>query len=226
MTFKNKIMAFWYNITRGGFKLLFWLFAKIEITGWENIPATGPLIIAVNHLTVIEPPLIYALMPFKKMTALVADKWDKIFLIGPLMRSLDSIFVNREQIDRHAIQAMIKVLKGGGVLGMAPEGTRSRTGGLIQAKPGVAYVATKTNTPVLPIGISGQRNWQQQLKRLKRVHLRVNIGELIYLPIRTGVNKTAYLQACVDTLMIDLARLIEPELRGFYAPYVEEKRFE
>ncbi len=211
---------FKYHLIRLIFKFIFKLIAKIEITGLERYPEREPFIIAINHLTLIDPVILLAILPPRKITVFVAKKWEHKFLVGSLVRALGGIFVHRGEVDRAALQASLKVLRSGGILGLAPEGTRSRTGGLQPAKPGVAYLATKTNTPILPIGISGHTDALQRLRRFRRVKIRVNIGELIYLPPVSGKGKTAQLQAYADRVMIALARLIDPDLRGVYAPMV------
>ncbi len=206
-----------YHLIRLIFKLVFKLIAKIEITGMEHYPKREPFIIAINHLTLIDPVILLAILPPQKITVFVAKKWEHKFVVGPLVRALGGIFVHRGEVDRAALQASLKVLKNGGILGLAPEGTRSRTGGLQRSKPGVAYLAIKTNTPILPIGISGHTNFAQTLRHLRRVKIHVNIGELIYLPPASGKGKTVQLQEYADQMMVALAQLIDPDLRGVYA---------
>lgn len=201
------------------------LLTKTEVRGTENIPQDIPFILAVNHLTILEPPVLFVVLPVKRVTVLVARKWEKHPLIGWLIRSVDGIFVNRDGIDRQALKAALNVLKSGGILGMAPEGTRSRTGGLIRAKAGIAYLATKANVLVLPIGISGQKNFVLKFKRLRRLHLLVNIGKPICLSPVTSPNHGEQLQKYADEIMVAIARLNEPELRGVYTAAAETTPF-
>jgi len=191
------------------------------VKGLENVPAKGPYILAVNHLTVFEPPVLLAVMPIKRITVFVGDTWKDRPIIGWLLQAFEGIFVNRGRIDRQALRAALDTLKNEGVLGIAPEGTRSRAGGLIRAKAGIAYIATKANVPILPVGISGQLGAIEKLKRLHRPHLQVNIGQLVHLPALSGGNRGEQLQKYADEVMTAIARLIDPDLRGVYATAVE-----
>ncbi len=214
-------MASYYQI-RKAFQIIFKLVAKIEVTGLENYPAEGPFIIAINHLTIIDPMIALAVAPPTKVTVFVAKKWESKPFVGWLVRGLDGIFVHRGEVDRHALQASLKVLNEGGALGIAPEGTRSDTGALIKAKPGVAYIAQKAHAPIIPVGISGQLGFVKTLLKLKRLRLRVSFGKAMYLPPLSGANKTAQLQAQADQVMVAIGKLIDPDLRGVYKSAIEQ----
>lgn len=212
-----------YRLIQLFFRMLFKVLAKIKVTGLEHFPREGAFILAINHLALIDPVVLLAVVPSRKITVLVAKKWESNVFIRWLVQTMNGIFIHRGEVDRHALQAALKVLKAGGIIGLAPEGTRSKTGGLQRAKPGVAYLATKANVPVLPIGISGQKGLLKSLLHLRRLRVHINIGELIYLPPVSGKDKMAQLQAYADEIMIAIARLIEPELRGVYAVAVEKQ---
>ncbi|HFB52196.1 MAG TPA: 1-acyl-sn-glycerol-3-phosphate acyltransferase [Anaerolineae bacterium] len=209
-----------YRLAQLVFRAIFKLIAKIKVSGLEHFPREGAFILTINHLALIDPVVLLSVVPPRKITVLVAKKWEHTFFVGWLVRSLGGIFIHRGEVDRHALQAALNVLKSGGIIGLAPEGTRSKTGGLQRAKAGVAYLATKANVPVLPIGISGQQGLVKSLLHLRRLKIHVNIGELIYLPPLSGKDKMAQLQAYADEIMIAIAKLIEPELRGVYASAV------
>ena len=206
------------------FKILTWLITTIKIEGLENVPPTGPYILAVNHRGLMDSPVVFISIPAKRIVPFAADKWGKAPIIGLLLKMMGTIFVARGEVDRKALGEAIKALKEGEVLGVAPEGTRSSTGVMQRAKPGIAYMATRANAPVLPMGISGEVALRQ-LFRFKRLHLRLKIGPLIYLPPVSGPDKMARLQDYADNIMIAIARLIDPELRGVYAQAAETGSF-
>lgn len=211
-----------YQFLKIAFTVLFKLIAKIDVIGVENVPPHGPFLMAVNHLALIDTPILLVAMPIQKINAFAAYKWKDNFIVGGILKSAaNTIFVHRGEIDRAALKAAIAVLKQGEILGIAPEGTRSDTGVLMKAKPGIAYLATKANVPILPVGISGQQNFVDKLFHFKRLRIRMNIGQLIYLPSPTGSDKMAQLQACADQVMVAIAKLIDPELRGVYAAAVD-----
>jgi 1-acyl-sn-glycerol-3-phosphate acyltransferase len=157
----------------------------------------------------------------RKTNVFAAAKWEHVFFVGWLIRQVDGIFVKRGEVDRRALGIALKILKSGGALGVAPEGTRSCTGGLIQGKPGIIYMASRANAPIIPIGVSGQLNFHKKLLRLQRLHLRVNIGAPMRVPPISGANKTQQFQDQADRVMVAIARLIAPELRGIYADAAE-----
>jgi 1-acyl-sn-glycerol-3-phosphate acyltransferase len=207
-----------YHLVKILLALVVKIVARVEVKGLEHIPRNKAFILAVNHLTLLEPPVLFVIIPLKRVTVFVGERWAGHPFIGWILRSADAIFVNREAVfDRQAIKAALAALKAGVIVGMAPEGKRSQTGGLIRAKAGVAYLAHKADVPVLPVGISGQKDFARTLKRLRRLHLRVNIGQLIYLPPLVGADKGDYFQKCADEIMVTIAHLIDPELRGVYA---------
>jgi len=144
-----------YQVIQKVFRIIFKIIAKVEITGMENFPESGPYILAANHLTLLDAPLIFSIAP-RKTNVFAAVKWKRVFFVGWLIKQVDGIFVKRGEVDRRALGAALKILKSGGALGVAPEGTRSRTGGLIRGKSGIIYMASRANAPIIPIGISGQ----------------------------------------------------------------------
>jgi 1-acyl-sn-glycerol-3-phosphate acyltransferase len=203
------------------------IIARVEIKGLENVPKHIPFILAVNHLSLLEPPVLFVIMPVKKITVLVGEKWAKHWLFNWILGSVNAIFVDRQALfDRRAVKAVLGALKSGLIVGMAPEGMRSRVGGMIRAKPGIAYLAYKADVPVLPVGISGQKDCLQKLKRLKRLCLRVHIGELIDPPLISEANKGEQFQQYADEIMVAIARLIDSDIRGVYASFVNCSNFE
>ncbi len=211
-----------YQFFQKVFRIIFKLVAKVEVTGIENIPQSGPYILAVNHLTLLDAPLVFSIVP-RKTSVFAAAKWEHVCFVGWLIRQVDGIFVKRGEVDRRALSTALKILKNGGALGVAPEGTRSKTGGLIRGKPGIVYMANRAKSPIIPVGVSGQLNFYKKLLRLQRLHLRVNIGQPMYLLPVSGANKTQQLQKQVDQVMIALAKLVDPELRGVYADAVKNE---
>lgn len=209
-----------YQLLRIAFTVLVRSLARVEVRGTENVPQDQPFILAVNHLTLLEPPVLFVVMPIKQITVFVARKWEDHVAVGWLIRSLEGIFVSRGAIDRQALRTAVNVLKAGGVIGMAPEGTRSLTGGLIRAKPGIAYLAGKADVPILPVGVSGQLGYKAAWKRFRRVRMQVNIGPMIVLPPVQGANRNQQLQQLADEVMVAIARLVDPELRGVYTEAV------
>jgi 1-acyl-sn-glycerol-3-phosphate acyltransferase len=104
-----------------------------------------------------------------------------------------------------------------GMLGIAPEGTRSRVGKLIQAKPGVAMLAEKANVPIIPVAIRGSEDAMRKILSLQRPKLIVRFGKPFMLPPMQRENRDVSLQANTDEIMCRIAALLPPEYHGYYA---------
>jgi 1-acyl-sn-glycerol-3-phosphate acyltransferase len=114
-------------------------------------------------------------------------------------------------------------MKQGEVLVITPEGTRSKVGHLIEGKPGVSYLAVKSEFPLVPVGISGTFDplFFGQLKRFKRPHITLRIGPMFSLPPLppSSQGRDEALKADTDEIMCQIAALLPEENRGFYAEH-------
>jgi 1-acyl-sn-glycerol-3-phosphate acyltransferase len=107
----------------------------------------------------------------------------------------------------------------GNVFGMTPEGTRSKTGALIKAKTGVAYLADRAEVPIVPVAITGTELIMHNLRRLRRPHVTVRVGEIIQLPRIQTNERSADLRRHTDEIMCRIAAMLPPGYRGFYADH-------
>jgi len=200
-------------------RVLFNLLVDWSVSGVEHCPRYGPALLVNNHLSLLDPPLIFIALPVK-VRVFAADKWQH-GIIGFLLRHVGgAIFVRRGEVDRHALQQALAALQRGEILGIAPEGTRSRTGTLQHGKPGVAFVASKANVPLIPVAVYGTEQGFWPLLRLHRPRMRVVIGEPFWLPdfnINGTGKKTERLQLQTDYIMNRLAALLPAEYRGVYS---------
>jgi 1-acyl-sn-glycerol-3-phosphate acyltransferase len=195
----------------------FSLLARIDVRGREYIPLTGPLIVAANHMHAFDLPVVFAVIP-RRQTVFAANKW-RGKVAGWIMQAFaDAIFVERGEPDRQAIAKALEVVRQGGALGVAPEGTRSRTGGLIEGKPGTVYLASRSGAPILPVVVWGQERALQEWAHLRRAQIHVRIAPPMRLPSGSEHARTAELAAYTDELMLTLAGMLPPEYRGVYGP--------
>jgi 1-acyl-sn-glycerol-3-phosphate acyltransferase len=194
---------------------------RVHVEGLENIPAQGPFLLVSNHLSYLDSPLIFAVLP-PVMTALAAEKYEHHLIFGPMLRVAGAIFIRRGEADRAAIQQVMAVLEDGRPLAMAIEGTRSRTGSLGAGKPGAAYFATRANVPLVLAAISGTERVRQDWLRLRRPEVRIRFAPPLWLPQRaTG---TRELQEYTESLMVMLAAMLPPAYRGRYARRPQRKK--
>jgi len=212
----------WYRFVWVVASALFNALCRVETTGRSYVPEKGPLIVASNHLHFFDPPLVAAALPFREITVLAAEKWAETWPVNWLLKSMGAIFVFRGEVDREALNKCLVVLERDGILGLAPEGTRSRSGTMQRGKPGIAYLATKADVPILPIGVSGQNQVFAAWKRLRRPHVAVRIGQPFKLQPVHGRHKGQQLQAHSDEVMRRIAVLVNEDLRGVYADPTRE----
>ncbi len=197
--------------------LIFKWLSQVETCGFENIPPSGGVLIPVNHISVVDGPLVYAIMPREDCTALAAKKYQRNFFSRWLLDSARVIWLNRENPDPRTLRHAIQQLNSGWVLGIAPEGTRSKSGTLIRAKPGAAYLASKSKALMLPMAVMGTESAFKELFRLRRPRLRVVVGEPFELPPVDRKDRDASLQRNADEIMCRIAALMPPEYHGVYA---------
>lgn len=200
------------------FRGIFHLLSRIRITGLENIPNSGAYLIAINHISILEPPFLIAFWPVAPEAVGAVDIWHKRGQ-STLARFYGGIQVHRGEYDRQLVAKMVEVLESGRPLLIAPEGGRSHVPGLRPGLPGVAYVVDKVKVPVLPVGIVGTtEDFFQRIKKGRRNLLEMRIGHPVYLPPieARGEARRAALQHNVDQIMYSIAVLLPPEYRGVY----------
>jgi 1-acyl-sn-glycerol-3-phosphate acyltransferase len=205
--------------TRFLIRLLLRLLTHTEASGKENIPLHGNFVIASNHLGMVDAFLPFYLINNNNLVLLVGEKWEKVGIMRWLGKRLNFVFVDRFHPDIRAIRKIIARMKSGEVLVIAPEGTRSKVGHLLEGKQGVGYLAAKMGYPIIPVGISGtfDRDFFGQLKRFKRPHIKVSAGKAFTLSLHHGHGRSEALARDTDEIMCRIAAQLPPELRGFYA---------
>jgi 1-acyl-sn-glycerol-3-phosphate acyltransferase len=187
----------------------------------ERVPKEGGFIIASNHIGRLDAPLVYYLLGRRDIVLMVAEKYARVPGLRWFANRLDAIWVDRFNADLSALRASINVLKKGAILVLAPEGTRSKTGSLNEAKPGTSFLAIKANVPILPVALLGTWDVEvvSRLKRLKRLDIEVRVGEPFRLPPLQRQNREEAMQAYTDEIMLRIAALLPPELRGVYTDH-------
>ncbi len=137
-----------------------------EFIGLENVPATGGIIVATNHMSRIDIPLLFTLPVRPDITALVTDKYQHYPFFKWFAITAGGIWIDRTKADFTAFRQAADVISEGRALGIAPEGTRSDSG-LLEGKSGTVLLALKTGAPVIPLGISGTDTCNHEWKRLR-----------------------------------------------------------
>lgn len=201
------------------FRAVFRLLGPVKITGKENIPYGKPYVAAMNHISIFDPPFVAAFWPERLEIIGAEDVFSKPGQ-GQLLRLYGVIPVHRGDYDRALLTRIIRILKSGFPLLIAPEGRRSHAITMQRAKPGIAYIIEQTGVPVLPVGLIGTTgDYWQRARRGERPSLEMRIGKPIHLPEITsrGIEKHQARQKNADLVMSYLAGLLPDDYRGVYA---------
>ncbi|WKZ46211.1 MAG: lysophospholipid acyltransferase family protein [Anaerolineales bacterium] len=209
-----------FRIVRSIIRLLMKLIADIEIHGLEKIPE-GNLIGAANHLGRLDTAALLAVIDREDIIMPVAEKYKNHWLFGMIGRAVNAIWLNRFEADFSALREILARMKDGGLLVIAPEGTRSKTESLQEAKLGVAFLASKSGFPVVPVAVTGteDRLIVENLKRLRRSRIVVHVGQPYKIEIPKGVGREQALREATDDLMCRIAAMLPEKYRGFYADH-------
>jgi 1-acyl-sn-glycerol-3-phosphate acyltransferase len=195
------------------------LFTRTTIIGKENLPAEGAVILATNHLSWLDAPLIYTCLYRRDTTALVAKKYQQNPVVRWLVDGAQATWIDRTTADYEALRAALKLLNKGWMVGIAPEGTRSPDHKLMGPKPGVAYLATKAKVPIIPIALSGTETILPLWRKLKRPELILQFGKPFDLPPVDRKNREDGLERNADEIMCQIAVLLPPNYRGVYSSH-------
>jgi 1-acyl-sn-glycerol-3-phosphate acyltransferase len=196
-------------------RLIVRLFANVQVTGIENIPPGGPVLVVSNHLGDADTFIGIAISPVQ--TEIVAKiELHEIPMLGTLMNAYGVIWIHRGQADRRAIRVILEALAEGRMVALAPEGRESVTGQLEEGTEGAAYLAIKAEVPILPVTITGTRNAEvyANLKRLRRSRITVTVGPTFRLPREDDWHESV--QQGTTIIMETLAGQLPIEYQGVY----------
>ena len=201
--------------------LVFRLVARLQVIDRQNAPLDESLVLASNHIGRLDGALIYQFSQRQDIILIVAEKYRKIPLIPWFVKQIDGIWVDRFNADFGAVREMLNRLKKGGVLVLAPEGTRSPTGNLQKARAGASYLAVKAAVPIVPVALVGSEdaNVVAHMRRLKRTVITIRVGRAFRLPPLPKKDRDATLEVYTDEIMCRIAALLPPEKRGEYADH-------
>jgi 1-acyl-sn-glycerol-3-phosphate acyltransferase len=207
--FTRRLLNFLLRIT---FKLLL----NLDVVGLENVPPKGPLILMINHTSLIDPAMAGGVMP-REIVAMSKSENFRDPILGIIVRLYGAFPVQRGEVDLQATRRALEVLHNGQVLLMAPEGTRSKECRLQPGHDGMTFIALRANAPILPMAITGAKDFSSNLKRLHRTDVRIVIGRPFRF--RSGEKKVRrdVLHQMTEEAMYQLAAILPPEYRGVYS---------
>lgn len=198
-------------INRFGFAV----FSRLNVTGRENVPRKGGIVVVSNHLRMSDIPLLAVGVPRKLAFVGKKELWD-----NPAFKILgtwyDCFSIDRTTVDTKALRRSLKVLKDGGALLIFPEGTRSLDGKIQRGHPGAALIAMHANVAVLPVALTGTDKADGATWLWRRPELTVAIGKPFKLENLPGDSAKARLIPATELIMRRIAELLPAERRGDY----------
>jgi len=213
-----------YSITERLLNATLWgllhTFVKIDADELEKIPAKGPVLLFLNHINFMEGPIVYTHLQHLQPRALTGfakiEFWDNP-ITAFLFNTWEAIPLKRGEADLSAIKAAVARIKMGHIFAMAPEGTRSRSGRLQRAHPGIAMLGYMSAVPIIPMACYGHENYKNDFKRLRRPKFHLSVGEPFRLNAGDKKIKGAVRQQMADEMMYRLAIMLPEQYRGEYA---------
>ncbi len=193
------------------------ILCKIDGSQVDRLPLEGPLIMIANHVNFLEAPVLHCRLRPRKLIGLAkAESWDNR-LLGWLFDQWEAIPIRRGEPDLGALRRALGVLKDGGILVVAPEGTRSRDGRLQRGHPGAVTLALKSGAPLWPVAFYGGEVIGHNVRRLRRTPFRVLVGEPFHIDFGGERMTSERRQQIADEIMYRLAALLPEQYRGVYA---------
>ena len=143
-----------YRIGWSLFRVVFATYFRWRVCNPERVPLSGPVILASNHASILDPPLVGSALP-RGINYLARESLFRFPGIGALLRSWSAVPVDRDGAGAKGLKAILnRLLAGGGII-LFPEGTRTRDGALLPARSGIGLIVVKSTAPVIPVRVFG-----------------------------------------------------------------------
>ncbi|MFP3896161.1 MAG: lysophospholipid acyltransferase family protein [Anaerolineales bacterium] len=194
------------------------LLSDFQVMGQENVPEKGPLLVVANHFSFIDPAIMVRAIPHPIEFVGGTRMPNAPSTVTWLPKIWGYLPVRRGGVSRDAMRASEAVLEQEGFLGIFPE-AGSWAAVLRPARPGTAFLATRTGARILPLGIHGSANFFPRLCRLRRARVIVRIGEPFgpFCAEGRGKERRRGLEEIGHEIMQEIANLLPPEKRGCYS---------
>jgi 1-acyl-sn-glycerol-3-phosphate acyltransferase len=199
------------------FRLLSDSVFRVQAGALDGVPAQGPLIIVMNHINILEIPLIYSRLQPRQVHGLVKASHWKNRLVAWGLNACGSIPLERGAGNLDSIKKALEVLSAGEIVLIMPEGTRSGDGQLQRASPGAVLLALKSHAPLFPIVTHGGEQYKGNLKRLRRTDFHITLGRPFTLKAGEEAVDSQTRKEIMEEVMYQVAALLPPGYRGAYA---------
>jgi 1-acyl-sn-glycerol-3-phosphate acyltransferase len=212
-------LRLWRPFMKWIFRMIFRILGRVKVIGRENIPFGTAYVVAINHISIYDPPLVMAFWPETAEAIGATDVFQKKGQ-GVILRLYGVIPVHRGDYDRAVLETVLAILRSGRPLVIAPEGGRSHVIAMRRAKPGIGYIIEHARVPVLPVALAGTtEDFWQRARRGEKPSLEIRIGKAICFPAITGtaMDRREARRRNADLVMRNIAGLLPKEYHGVYA---------
>jgi len=206
-----------YHAVNAIIRAVFSAVCRVDARQLERIPGQGPAIVVANHINFLESPVMVSWLDNPAVTGIAKRESWKNPLFYFLFNLWEIIPIDRGLVDREAFNRAQEALQNGKLLAVAPEGTRSKTGQLLKAKPGVAVIAARSGAPIIPVALWGHEGFWSNLKRLRRTPVNIEVGQPFKLTAEGASLSREVREAVADEIMYKIAELLPERYRGEYA---------
>ena len=216
-------MSWMYRAGRAAARFCLTFFGRLEVTGQECVPPYGPLIVISNHLSYNDPPALFASLP-RSLSYLGKVELFSNPIKRTVMRWVNVFPLNRARTGVDGMRTALDLLAQDRALVIFPEGRISLDKSLERAKGGAAFLAIKSQAPILPVGISGTEKFPPWRMVFPFRRYRVNIGPPFTPPVLEGRIGREAINGVAEMMMNRIAVLLPEEYRGVYALTQREER--
>ncbi len=205
-----------YHAVNRLIRAVFSLVCRVDAGQLKRIPTQGPFILVANHVNFLESPVMVSWLDNPAVTGIAKRESWRNPLFYFLFNLWEIIPIDRGLVDRDAFNRAFEALRQGKLLAVSPEGTRSKTGQLLKAKPGVSVIAARSGAPIIPVAVWGHENFWGNLKRLRRTPVHIEVGQPFRLTSEGAGLSRDVREAVTDEIMFKVAELLPERYRGEY----------
>jgi len=194
------------------------LIGLFKVSGLENVPRTGPVIICPNHSATLDPPMVPAFVPRGDTWSMAKSEYfDKGGFVEWIFRRYHAFPVVRHSADRTALRTAFEILKSGQALVIYPEGTRVESGVLAEPEPGAGFIAQRAACPVVPVGLTGTRECLPKGAHWpRRTRVSITFGKPFRVQSKRLDGARVTRQEAAEAIMVEIAELLPEHQRGAF----------
>jgi len=194
------------------------LIGLFKVSGLENVPRTGPVIICPNHSATLDPPMVPAFVPRGDTWSMAKSEYfDKGGFVKWIFRRYHAFPVVRHSADRTALRTAFDILKSGQALIIYPEGTRVESGVQAEPEPGAGFIAQRAACPMVPVGLTGTRECLPKGAHWpRRTTVSITFGKPFRVLSKRLDGAKVTRQEAAEAIMVEIAELLPEHQRGAF----------